>query len=650
MKLVMIHNDRRMHTPLSEGRQVLGRGKDADIQISDPAISRHHVELTLAGESLSIKDLGSRNGFKSGGRRQENATLSHNESFSIGDITFVFQARDDEVPGAAAPRETDGTPMDAEFIPTAGSAQAPEPPRALPVAVVPAPAAAKAPQRLNPRLLLAAIPLVLILVAALVKMGGSGSSGTPVVPPPQPAEREWSLEDYQSSCEEIAAVFAEYFSDPSRHFSRLAEAQKAVEKPLNHPKFRRQDLAESLATILTAFGKAGHEWGRLDLLQLTAIQDAAAKLESSRHTTKKLKLAGQELLAWTEKQMGAANSLEGVRELKVSGDLEKLEQAYRQVSSLPSDHIYVEAQAGLKSELYRQVGDGYLKKGQAALDRGDAAGAKEALGRARDYGRADEATKILEGIDTSERNADLFAQAEKALEKDDLTVAAELLARMQSAPDWDARISTLRQNVERRSLVLQMRQAFTRGEIEKVESLAKGNPQETHPQVQKLLTDFRSLVASLHSGKAKLGAGDYEGAKSDLTRVSEGILDDTNAYKVEASTLLADMDPKKLASKHLALAQAFLALNPPQLSKARAELDIAQGFDKKAGSLEVKEIVRIVGERLSVYHKARASGDEKAVEAAKEGLKDAQAALRANPSASPDTEGSLIQLIKNLIR
>ncbi|MGE4157886.1 MAG: FHA domain-containing protein [Planctomycetota bacterium] len=656
MKLVMIHNDRRMHTPLTAGKQVLGRGKDADIQISDPAISRHHVELTLEGDSLMVKDLGSKNGFKSGGRRVESITLEHNQSFMIGDITFVFQTRDDEVPGAGAPRETDGTPMDAEFIPTAGSNQQPEPPKILPVAVVPVaqadpskpPAARKA---LSPKMLLAGLPVLILALAAIFmkKNEGNINPAQPSIPSVTPSA-EWTLEDYQKSCENAHAAFLDYFSDPSRHFSRLAEAVKLVEEPFNNTKFRRHGLAESLTLIYSTFSKVGHDWSQLDLLQLNAILDEASKLTTSRHTSPKLKMAGQELMTWTEKQMASLNDLEAVRDLLISGDLENLEQANRQITSLSDNHIHAKSQSELKTEITRKLGEGYLSKGRAALGKGDITGAREALIKAKDYGQAEAADGILSQIEIATRNSDLYAQAEKALDADNLTTAAELLSKMQSSSEWDAKISSLRLRVELRSLVLQMRQAFTRGELDKLESLPKGHPQEQHPQVQKLLNDFRNLAATLKSGKAKFEEGRYAEAKTELKKVVDGILDDANVLKIEASNLLGEMDPKKLAPKHLMQAQEFLALTPAKLAKARAQLDIVQSLDKKLGVIEIKEINKVVGERLSAYHKAKASGDKMSIDAAKDGLRDAVAGLRSDPSAFPDTEGDLIRLINGFLR
>ncbi len=47
---------------INEGAQVIGRSNDCDITIAGTHLSRKHAELTVMGEYLSIKDLGSANG------------------------------------------------------------------------------------------------------------------------------------------------------------------------------------------------------------------------------------------------------------------------------------------------------------------------------------------------------------------------------------------------------------------------------------------------------------------------------------------------------------------------------------------------------------------------------------------------------------
>ena len=48
--------------PLSQGITLLGRNTECHVCIADVSISRFHAELSLEGDVLQVRDLGSRNG------------------------------------------------------------------------------------------------------------------------------------------------------------------------------------------------------------------------------------------------------------------------------------------------------------------------------------------------------------------------------------------------------------------------------------------------------------------------------------------------------------------------------------------------------------------------------------------------------------
>jgi hypothetical protein len=52
---------------LSEGQFVIGRAATCQLSLDDPLVSRHHAQLTVAGELVTVEDLGSRNGVKVNG-------------------------------------------------------------------------------------------------------------------------------------------------------------------------------------------------------------------------------------------------------------------------------------------------------------------------------------------------------------------------------------------------------------------------------------------------------------------------------------------------------------------------------------------------------------------------------------------------------
>jgi DNA-binding winged helix-turn-helix (wHTH) protein len=58
--LRLIHGSKEY--PLRSGTQLIGRGRDVDIALYTPEISRHHARIDVAGGAVMLEDLGSRHG------------------------------------------------------------------------------------------------------------------------------------------------------------------------------------------------------------------------------------------------------------------------------------------------------------------------------------------------------------------------------------------------------------------------------------------------------------------------------------------------------------------------------------------------------------------------------------------------------------
>jgi len=69
---------------------VLGRSREADIQIDDANVSRRHAELRQEGSAYWIVDLDSTNGLEVGGRRVKRAKLEPGSSFTVGSTEVTF--------------------------------------------------------------------------------------------------------------------------------------------------------------------------------------------------------------------------------------------------------------------------------------------------------------------------------------------------------------------------------------------------------------------------------------------------------------------------------------------------------------------------------------------------------------------------------
>jgi general secretion pathway protein A len=77
--------------PLTEGRFVLGRTADNDIQLDSRFVSRHHAQLTIGSRTAVIEDLNSTNGIYFGGRRVKRRSLKDGEAFVIGEHELLYR-------------------------------------------------------------------------------------------------------------------------------------------------------------------------------------------------------------------------------------------------------------------------------------------------------------------------------------------------------------------------------------------------------------------------------------------------------------------------------------------------------------------------------------------------------------------------------
>ncbi len=75
--------------PIGKPRVVIGR-HDADVNVEDPEISRQHAALEIAGERVTVVDLGSTNGTFVGAGQVSEAPLENQSEFTIGGSTLML--------------------------------------------------------------------------------------------------------------------------------------------------------------------------------------------------------------------------------------------------------------------------------------------------------------------------------------------------------------------------------------------------------------------------------------------------------------------------------------------------------------------------------------------------------------------------------
>jgi DNA-binding NtrC family response regulator len=85
---------------LRAGRCLVGAGGSCDLVISEPTVSRTHLELELLPEGVRVSDLGSRNGTFYLGQRIERMVLGLGARIQVGAATVALEADTESLEGA----------------------------------------------------------------------------------------------------------------------------------------------------------------------------------------------------------------------------------------------------------------------------------------------------------------------------------------------------------------------------------------------------------------------------------------------------------------------------------------------------------------------------------------------------------------------
>ncbi|MDH3520588.1 MAG: FHA domain-containing protein [Myxococcales bacterium] len=75
-----------LEVPVDRDWVVIGRGRGADVVISEPTMSRAHAAIGYDGEQFFVQDLGSTNGTRVNGSREQKATLKSGDDIQLGKL------------------------------------------------------------------------------------------------------------------------------------------------------------------------------------------------------------------------------------------------------------------------------------------------------------------------------------------------------------------------------------------------------------------------------------------------------------------------------------------------------------------------------------------------------------------------------------
>ena len=73
-----------LELPVDRDWMVVGRGRGADLLITEPTISRAHAAIGFDGEAFFVEDLGSTNGTTVNGKREPRAALNSGDEIQLG--------------------------------------------------------------------------------------------------------------------------------------------------------------------------------------------------------------------------------------------------------------------------------------------------------------------------------------------------------------------------------------------------------------------------------------------------------------------------------------------------------------------------------------------------------------------------------------
>jgi len=90
--LVMQATDGRERTfAVRKATTVIGRETTCDVRVPVPTVSQRHCQITLDGSELRLVDLQSERGTYLNGLRVQQARLAHQDTLTIGPVTFIVR-------------------------------------------------------------------------------------------------------------------------------------------------------------------------------------------------------------------------------------------------------------------------------------------------------------------------------------------------------------------------------------------------------------------------------------------------------------------------------------------------------------------------------------------------------------------------------
>jgi pSer/pThr/pTyr-binding forkhead associated (FHA) protein len=106
--LITLRNAKANSAPvikLANGTIAIGRDPTCGIVLSHPSVSRFHAQLAIQGTTISVQDLGSRNGTYVDAQRVDSSPLAVGQKLGVGSVVFAVEVLGPK-PGGEAEEDT----------------------------------------------------------------------------------------------------------------------------------------------------------------------------------------------------------------------------------------------------------------------------------------------------------------------------------------------------------------------------------------------------------------------------------------------------------------------------------------------------------------------------------------------------------------
>jgi len=92
LSLVGLIGKKKISFPLANGRHLVGRAADASLKLPQSNVSRHHAEIVVSGNDVTIRDLGSHNGTRvNGAVVLDSVPLCLGDSLKLANISLTLE-------------------------------------------------------------------------------------------------------------------------------------------------------------------------------------------------------------------------------------------------------------------------------------------------------------------------------------------------------------------------------------------------------------------------------------------------------------------------------------------------------------------------------------------------------------------------------